>query len=142
MIEFEVNRTVALDELTDDLITQLFTAAQQNVTIPSALTYSIGIVDDDVIARLNEQYRHKRGPTDVLSFRYTDTTAEIVISAPRARQQAAELGHSVAQEAAWLLVHGILHTLGWDHERSKQEARDQRSKEIEILRLCGLDSAR
>lgn len=142
MTPFEVTRTVALDELTDALVQQLFDAAQRVVSIPPTLTYSIAIVDDTTIAALNEQYRHKHGPTDVLSFRYDDTTAEIVISAPRVRLQAAELGHSVAQEAAWLLVHGILHTLGWDHERSEEEARDQRVKEIEILRQCGLDSAR
>lgn len=142
MIPFEVARNVAFDELTDALVQQLFDAAQRAVSIPPTLTYSIAIVDDPTIAALNEQYRHKQGPTDVLSFRYDDTTAEIVISAPRARAQSAELGHSVAQEAAWLLVHGMLHTLGWDHERSEEEARDQRAKEIEILRLCGLDSAR
>ncbi len=142
MIPFEVARTVELDELPDARIQELFTAAQQVVPIPQTLTYSIAIVDDAAITRLNEQYRHKQGPTDVLSFRYDDTTAEIVISAERARHQAAELGHSVTQEAAWLLVHGILHTLGWDHERSESEAQDQRVKEIEILHQCGLDSAR
>ena len=142
MIPFEVARTVELDELSDALIQQLFDVAQRLVNIPPTLTYSIAIVNDAAIAQLNEQYRRKQGPTDVLSFRYDDTTAEIVISAERARSQAAELGHSITQEAAWLLVHGILHTLGWDHERSETEATNQRAKEIEILHQCGLGSVR
>lgn len=142
MYQFEVARTVDLPELSPERITQLFEAVEQVIAPEESIDYSIALVDNDTIARLNEQYRDKQGPTDVLSFRYTQTTAEIVISTPKTRAQAEEYGNSVEEEAAFLLVHGILHVLGWDHERSEEEAQEMRSYEIDILSLCGLKCAR
>ena len=142
MSRFEINRTEPLDELSDDLVSQLFDAAAATVDIPEDLEFSIAIVSDDAIAPLNKQYRDKEGPTDVLSFRYDDTNGEIIISADKAKAQAEEYGHDVRTEAAFLLVHGILHILGWDHERSKQEAKEQRALEVTILKTCGLNCAR
>ncbi|HSL93027.1 MAG TPA: rRNA maturation RNase YbeY, partial [Bacillota bacterium] len=80
------------------------------------------------IATLNSVYRHKDGPTDVLSFPIGEEIldelgeangfllGDVVISADRTIFQATELGHSVEREFAFLLVHGILHLLGHEHD--------------------------
>jgi rRNA maturation RNase YbeY len=87
---------------------------------------------------LNRQYRGKDRTTDVLSFAlregpFADLQPEflgdIVISVPVAAKQAREAGHSLAREIELLLVHGLLHLLGYDHERSLAEARRMRRKE-------------
>jgi probable rRNA maturation factor len=83
-------------------------------------------VDADEMSRLNHQYRGVEGPTDVLSFGCDEpcptpgdepiTLGDVVIAPEEAERQAAELGHSVEHELDVLLVHGILHLLGYDHE--------------------------
>ncbi len=85
----------------------------------------VGIVlgDDALLERLNREYRHVESPTDVLSFpdgtRLPDgrtVLGEIVISLDTARRQAAELGHGEIRELEELVLHGVLHLLGHDHE--------------------------
>ncbi len=138
----EIHRASELDELSDDRIRELFDAAATVVDIPDSLNYSIALIDDDAIQKMNSTYRNKDVPTDVLSFRYDPENAEIVISVDRTREQAGEYNNTVEQEGAWMVVHGILHTLGWDHELSKKEAIEQRGLEVKILHICGLESAR
>jgi probable rRNA maturation factor len=128
--------------LTEELVQQLFDAAANTVDIPASLEWSIAIVSDQEIQAINKQYRQQDKPTDVLSFRYDDTTAEIVISAERVQAQAEEYGNTLKEESAWMVVHGILHSLGWDHERSEEEAKEQRALEVAILEQCGLKCAR
>lgn len=138
----EIYRGMPLRALSSDLAHNLFVAAQKTVDIPKAFHFSVAIVSDKEIHKMNKTYRKKDKPTDVLSFRYDDTNGEIVISAERVRAQAKEYGHSMTTEVAFLLVHGILHIMGWDHERSEKEAREMRDLEITILRTCGFDYAR
>jgi probable rRNA maturation factor len=94
---------------------------------PAYSELSIAIVDLTEMTSLNEQYRGKSGPTDVLSFECDDlcaatepdepiTLGDVVIAPEVAEVQAAEYGHTVEQELNLLLVHGILHLLGYDHE--------------------------
>ena len=82
--------------------------------------------DDATIADLNSAWRQKTGPTDVLSFAALDDASDwmegpsielgdIVISLETARRQAQEQGHSLQLELRWLVSHGLLHLLGWDH---------------------------
>ncbi len=138
----EISRTAELTELSDSAIEQLYAAAATVVPLPETLEWSIAFVDDATIATLNEEYRQKSGPTDVLSFRYDDQHGEIIISVDRVRAQAEEYGNTVVDEAAWMVVHGILHVLGWDHERSAEEHEQQRALEINILSLCSYRYAR
>ena len=94
---------------------------------------SLGLhfTNDAGIAELNSQWRHKLGPTDVLSFAALDDTpdwlegaavelGDIIVSLDTAHQQAADHDHSLRYELHWLISHGLLHLLGWDHpdERS------------------------
>jgi probable rRNA maturation factor len=106
---------------------------------------SLALVDNDAIARLNKKYRHKPRATDVLSFQ-VETPAnggprllgDVVISIDKAREQAKTGGWTLIQEIDRLLIHGILHLLGYDHERSPKEARVMRALEKKISRaLCG-----
>lgn len=93
--------------------------------VPDQTELSIALVDDDEIATLNEQYRGIAGPTDVLSFGCDEpcptpgdepiTLGDVIIAPAVAERQAAELDHSIEHELDVLLVHGVLHLLGYDH---------------------------
>jgi probable rRNA maturation factor len=77
------------------------------------------VADDRELRLLNARFRGQRYPTDVLSFPAADTgghLGEIAISWQRAREQAAERGHSTEDEIKVLMLHGLLHLLGYDHE--------------------------
>lgn len=93
---------------------------------------SILLCDDSYISELNYQYREVEGPTDVLSFSLIEgdenfdiedekLLGDIVISVETAQRQANEAGHSLEKEIDTLLVHGILHLLGYDHCDENQE---------------------
>lgn len=110
--------------------------------VPELTELSIALVDDDEMARLNEQYRGVQGPTDVLSFGCDDpcptqsdepiTLGDVVIAPAVAERQAVELGHTVEHELDVLLVHGILHLLGYDHE-AEDDAGAMAAREAALL---------
>ncbi len=97
---------------------------------------SIYLCDNETIKELNKRYRNKDYPTDVLSFVYDDEDllGEIIISLEKCEEQAVEYGVTNDTEFKRLLVHGILHLLGYDHELGKQEAEIMFGKEDEILK--------
>ncbi len=88
---------------------------------------SIVLVSDAQIRRLNKLYRNKDKPTDVLSFPIGEKVedwlilGDIVISVDTAKRQAQELGYSLEEELKRLLVHGLVHLLGYDHELGGEE---------------------
>jgi probable rRNA maturation factor len=88
------------------------------------------IASDAELRRLNREFRKKDYATDVLSFPSAESNGfagEIAISYDRARAQAAGLGHSVDQETRVLMLHGLLHLLGFDHETDRgRMARNER----------------
>jgi probable rRNA maturation factor len=119
---------------------------------PPRAEVSVLLVDDEAIAALNRQYRSVDAPTDVLSFSqlegvgpaerdlpedFQTPLGDIVISIPRMRMQALEYGHSEARELAYLLVHGVLHLIGYDHEVAEDAAR-MRAAEEDVLGAAGL----
>ncbi len=88
------------------------------------------ITNDTEMASLNEQFRGKAGTTDVLSFPWNDVSpdggerlGDIAISLQKARAQAREFGHAVEEEIRILLLHGVLHLTGYDHESDDGEMR-------------------
>jgi probable rRNA maturation factor len=107
---------------------------------------SIAFVDDDAMTELNKKFRGKKKTTDVLTFRADDSYNEpsasgrplgdIVISVDQARRQAADEKHSLATEIRYLVVHGVLHALGYDHEADKGE---MNALEEEVRAIVGLD---
>jgi rRNA maturation RNase YbeY len=89
---------------------------------------AVRFVGDRAMRGLNSRYRGSDRTTDVLSFPGGETPeglhlGDIAISVPAARRQAAEQGHSVARELRCLLLHGVLHCLGHDHETDAGEMR-------------------
>lgn len=96
---------------------------------------SFGLVSSREMKNLNHRYRHKNKDTDVLSFRINtkDCLGEVIISVPKAKSQAKEMGHNLVRELKILTIHGILHILGYDHEKSDREARRQAKAEKQIL---------
>ncbi|HET9782284.1 MAG TPA: rRNA maturation RNase YbeY [Candidatus Dormibacteraeota bacterium] len=79
-------------------------------------TVAVRITDDDEMQRLNRTYAGDDHATDVLSFEGDGAhIGDIAISWPRVVEQAQAWGHSEKDEVAVLLVHGLLHLLGWDH---------------------------
>jgi len=104
------------------------------------------ITSQERVRQLNKSYRGKDEPTDVLAFYMTSATGEIfvappdgvrhlgevIISYPQAVIQAEEHQHSIKKELAILIIHGVLHLLGYDHEEPEQE-RQMREREKEIL---------
>ena len=103
---------------------------------------SVEIVGNARIRRLNREYRQHDFPTDVLAFPMreapgprTPLLGDVVISFQKATEQASESHHSLDEELSKLLTHGILHLLGYDHERGEQEARRMRRKERAIQHM-------
>ena len=103
---------------------------------------SILLLDNPQIAELNKAYLDRKGPTDVISFPMNDGTfpnvqpqilGDVVISVETAFSQAAEKQWPVQEEIAALLIHGILHLLGYDHETSDSENKRMKKMEIAIL---------
>lgn len=78
---------------------------------------SIAFVGGAEIRRVNRLYRKKDAVTDVLSFEFP--LGEVLICYPQAKRQAAERGHTPKQEVVDLIIHGVLHAFGYDHEKPK-----------------------
>ena len=104
---------------------------------------SLLLVNDVQIRQLNKRYRKINRPTDVLAFPMLEGDAfpprsqllgDVVISLETAKRQAKGVGHSLGQELRILLVHGILHLLGYDHEDSEEAARLVERKTRAVLK--------
>ena len=100
------------------------------------------VTGDEELARLNKQFRGKDGPTDVLSFPIEGDDGyigDLAISLGRARAQAKQYGHSVTEEIRILMLHGLLHLRGMDHETdSGQMARTERRWRKTLQLTAGL----
>ncbi len=129
--------------------------------ITTEVLISILLVEDEEMRRINHEYRDKDSVTDVLSFPMLLMKdgvcveepgemdmengrlflGDIVISVPQALEQAELYGHSVNRELAFLTVHGLLHLLGYDHDKSEREKR-MISRQEQVLSELGLNRSR
>lgn len=105
---------------------------------------SILLVDDAQIEVLNREYLNRYGPTNVIAFpmragQFSNIAphllGDVVISVETAVKEAKSAGNSMEERFTQLLVHGILHLLGYDHEKTEQEAQKMEKKSNEILKL-------
>jgi probable rRNA maturation factor len=118
----------------------------QNQDIPNDTSLSIVVTDDSHLQQLNRQFVGIDSPTDVLSFPggYIDPDTnsiylgDVLISYPRALEQASQVGHSVNAELQLLAVHGILHLAGHDHEHEQDKVK-MWAAQSEILELLGVE---
>lgn len=112
---------------------------------------SVTFTDNGKIRILNRDYRGIDRPTDVLSFpmySFSDgdvpdgdehvMLGDIVISVEKAREQAAEYGHSLRREIAFLAVHSVLHLLGYDHETSEEDEKEMFALQEKIMNALGI----
>ncbi len=105
--------------------------------VPLAGEISILLTTDTAIQELNHRFRRKNKPTDVLSFPAAagGLAGDLAVSVDTAARQAGEHGHSLDEEVRILLLHGLLHLAGFDHER---DAGEMLAKECELRARFGL----
>jgi probable rRNA maturation factor len=105
---------------------------------------SILIVDDQQIAQLNQQHLKRKGPTNVIAFpmregRFSEITpnllGDVVISVETAEREGQKANLSVEKRLNQLLIHGILHLFGYDHENTKSEALRMEEKTRELVQI-------
>lgn len=103
----------------------------------SVRSVELMVVEDDTIQALNKTYRCKDSVTDVLSFPIDNSfghsqipLGSIVVSSSLIQKKAKLFNHTVTHEMALLFIHGMLHLLGFDHERDKGQMRE---KEVEVI---------
>lgn len=113
--------------------------------VPAETDLTLVVTDDDHLHRLNQQYLEIDAPTDVLAFPGGDIDpdtgapylGDVIISYPRAREQAIQAGHPIHEELALLVVHGVLHLLGHDHYEVLEKDR-MWAHQSEILSALGI----
>ncbi|HRD66377.1 MAG TPA: rRNA maturation RNase YbeY [Candidatus Competibacter sp.] len=141
-LELDVQIALDMPGLPTDLeLRRWAEAALAGADYPKDAELTIRIVNEAESTALNEAYRHKQGPTNVLSFPFeapseveTPLLGDIVICAPVVLREA--IGQSKTPAAHWahLVAHGVLHLLGYDHDEEQAEAMES----LEIRILAGL----
>lgn len=111
------------DRDVSSLIDHVLGVAALELGLQDDATLSLVLLDDSQIQALNQEYRAKDAPTDVLTF--PDGTdghlGDVFVSLPTCERQAEAYGHSVDRELGFLVVHGLLHALGYDHHTDDDE---------------------
>ena len=109
--------------------------------------FNVIFVDINKIHEINREYRGIDRPTDVISFALEDDLdieldhrllGDIYICLERAHEQAIEYNHSYLRELSFLMIHGLLHLLGYDHVNSKEEEKIMFGKQEDILNEYGI----
>jgi len=123
-----------IDEVSAERLSTLLARVLAGEDVEDGAGLSIEIADDELLHELNREHRGVDGPTDVLSFAAEEGEAfpgapdqprylgDIAVSVETVRRNAADAGLTTEQEIDHVLVHGLLHLLGWDHETDEDEA--------------------
>ena len=141
-------------ELPKDLRTNIRKCCEEALAeeqIEEDAEVSVTVVDNTEIRELNREHRNKDSVTDVLSFPMGENgefdinpdtgrimLGDIVISAPKAEEQAKEYGHSLMRELCFLAAHSVFHLLGYDHEVSAEEEKIMFDKQGRVLEKLGI----
>lgn len=136
------------------LIRRCCHAVLQLEKFPDPAEISVSFVDNEQIREMNRQYRDKDSATDVLSFPMGENgqydvnhetgakiLGDIVLSMPRAVEQAQAYGHSLEREVGYLTAHSMLHLLGYDHEKGGLDRVRMREKEEKVMQELGLPAS-
>jgi probable rRNA maturation factor len=140
----DIQSASAVEDLPDPaLLSQWVYATLLAEDVAPAGEVTLRIVDARESADLNTRYRHRSGPTNVLSFPFdpppgvpTALLGDVVICAPVVAREALEQGKPLAAHWAHMVVHGLLHLLGYDH-LAPEEAKEMEAREREILAGLG-----
>ncbi|MBI5071692.1 rRNA maturation RNase YbeY [Candidatus Falkowbacteria bacterium] len=138
MIKIEINQKVG-KKLNEKLVNKIINLTLEKVGVQEA-EISVAFVGDAEMKKMNKQYRGKNKTTDVLSFVYETYDSrqkkplqgEIIISYPQAARQAR---CGLGEEIKFLLIHGLLHLCGYDHEKSLKEAEQMEKQQNKIVTL-------
>lgn len=156
MLELEINISIKRNmdlPIEKNWLEKIARRVLEAENITSSAEMGLLVTDSKTIQKLNRIYRGENKPTDVLAFEMTSGMnqepelpfvsapdgikhlGEVVIAYPQAEKQAQEQGHGVTRELAVLIVHGILHLLGYDHgvPEDEQKMRDKENKVLSIL---------
>ena len=133
---FIFNQTKFHIEDYKETITKVFDSIENDKGI------NVILLNSEDMIKLNKKYRGIDSDTDVLSFSYNDekmtTIGDIFVSHKKIIEQSTRYGHSVHRELAFLVVHGFLHILGYDHDSKENEVK-MLSKQNEILIKVGME---
>ena len=107
-----------------DIVDAVTSVAAEVLNLDGNRSLTVILTDDSYIRQLNKTYRDKDSSTDVLTF--PDGTlhhlGDVFVSMETCQRQSVEYGHSFERELGFLVVHGLLHTLGYDHHTAEEEA--------------------
>jgi probable rRNA maturation factor len=153
-VDVQIEETLPVGVVDADLIEAAVRATLQQQRQSGTIEVSVLVTTADEIHRLNREYRRIDAPTDVLSFADDGDApgfvippgmpkyiGDVAISWQHVEQQAREYGHSERRELAFLTVHGLLHLLGYDHERGPDDDAVMQSHQEEIMTLLQLPRA-
>jgi pyridoxine 5-phosphate synthase len=126
---------------------QIIVGAERLLDLCNVADYGLSIllINDREMAQLNSRYRGKKAPTNVLSFPFLDGAddtisslpikelGDIIISVDTARREAESSRRTLLERLTWLIIHGLLHLTGYDHERSKKDALLMQERENELI---------
>ncbi|KKB33383.1 rRNA maturation RNase YbeY [Bacillus thermotolerans] len=148
-----IDETEKLGKEAFQLVEEVLNLAADKEQVAGDSEVSVTFTDNERIREINRDYRGKDTPTDVISFALEEMTEEelaisgaedlprmlgdIIISIPRAKEQAEEYGHSFERELGFLAVHGLLHLLGYDH-MTEEDEKVMFQKQKDILNEYGL----
>lgn len=126
----------------ENLIERAAMAVADRSEVAHGVEATVLLSSDDNVAELNQRFRGKAGPTNVLSFppgpgADAQELGDIALAYETVAREAAEQGTSIEHHVQHLIVHGILHLLGYDHE-TPQEAERMETLEIEVLSSLGI----
>ena len=137
-----------LDRFRPDQLSRLHAAAEYLLDHNNLSDHNVNIVltNDQEISGYNKQYRKRTGPTNVLSFPFqadfdqldsqahlTNELGDIIISVETAERETYRYAQSLYHRLSWLMTHGILHLLGYDHERSEADANEMYDLEEQLI---------
>src|SRR5699024_2918486 len=153
LIEFNDEQSYLTEEQLS-MLEALLKKAIEIEKITEDIEMSVSFTTNEEIQVINKQYRQIDRPTDVISFALEEETedeleiiglehmprmlGDIIISVERAKEQAIEYNHSFDRELGFLVVHGFLHLLGYDH-MNKVDEEKMFSRQNEILKAFGLE---
>jgi probable rRNA maturation factor len=112
-------------------------AARRNVALPEGAPLTLVFAGNRTLHGLNRSFRGKDKPTNVLSFPLVGGGGDVILALETVQAEALAQGKPVAHHAAHLIVHGILHVLGYDHDR-QANARTMESLERQVLAHFGI----
>jgi probable rRNA maturation factor len=154
MIEIEfIDETETMDESKLKNLSQLLQLAAEMEAVNPNTEVSVTFVENQRMQEINREYRNIDKPTDVISFALEEegegeiavigddlptVLGDIIVSVQKAEEQAKDYGHSYERELGFLLIHGFLHLLGYDHLNEEDEKK-MFGRQEEILHQFGLE---